>query len=93
MIFSKKCENKFLTEFIEKLIKQTSIYLILFDVYFEESSKQPYGFKEHFEIIELFEQKNLNQLIDCLSNHFDHAINSLNIDNEYKKLDSIFDTN
>ncbi|ASN07295.1 GntR family transcriptional regulator [Virgibacillus necropolis] len=92
MIFSKKCENKFLTEFIEKLIKQTSIYLLLFDVYFEDSSQQPYGYKEHLEIIDLFKQKNLSQLKNCLRNHFDHAIDNLNIHNEYKKLDSIFET-
>lgn len=91
MIFAKKCENKFLTEFIEKLIKQTSIYLLLFDIYFEDSSKQPYGYKEHFEIIELFKQKNLTHLKDCLINHFDHAINNLNIHNEYMKLGSIFE--
>lgn len=93
MIFSRKCDNRFLTEYIEKLIKQTSIYLILFDVYFEDSSSQPYGFKEHFEIIELFQQKDLDQLKTCLTDHFDHAINNLNIPKEYKNLASIFETN
>src|SRR5690625_5041604 len=69
-LITKKCENKFLVEFIEKLIRQTSIYLILFDVFFEETSPQPYGYKEHKEIIEVLKSKDITLLKKCLSNHF-----------------------
>nr|GGG79810.1 hypothetical protein GCM10011398_26430 [Virgibacillus oceani] len=90
MIFVRKCGNKFLIEFIEKLINQTSIYLMLFDIFFEDSSPKPYGYKEHLEIIALFKQQNLNELEMCLTKHFDHAVGSLDVRNEYKELGSIF---
>ncbi|MFD1037283.1 GntR family transcriptional regulator [Virgibacillus byunsanensis] len=90
MAIAKKSGNKFLVEFIEKLIQQTSIYLILFDIFLEESSPQPYGYKEHLEIIELLKQKDLTQLRECFHNHFDHAVNSLDVRKEYRGLDGLF---
>ncbi len=91
MIYVNKCGNMFLIDFITKLINQTSIYLMLFDIFFEDRSPKPYGYKEHSEIIQLFKQKNRSELKLCLTKHFDNAINSLNVHNEYKDLDGIFD--
>ncbi|MET3697759.1 DNA-binding GntR family transcriptional regulator [Bacillus oleivorans] len=91
LALSSQCGNKFLIEFIDKLINQTSIYLILFDVFFEEHSPQPYGYKEHLEIIDLIRQKNLKKLKSALSKHFDNAIKSLNIRSDYSDLDRIFE--
>lgn len=90
MAIAKKCGNRFLIEFIEKLINKTSVYLILFDVFFEENSPQPYGYKEHREIIQLLKQKKNKEVESYLSRHFDNAINSLDIHTEYKNLEDIF---
>lgn len=90
MIYTKKCGNKFLIDFVEKLINQTSIYLILFDIFFEDSSAEPYGYKEHLDIVHLLKQKKRDELKLCLANHYDNAINSLDIDKGYKDLSGIF---
>ncbi|MEC5423831.1 GntR family transcriptional regulator [Virgibacillus sp. C22-A2] len=87
----KQCKNKFLIEFIEKLISQTSIYLMLFDVFFEDSSSQPYGHKEHLEIIQLMKQKKHKEVKICLAKHFDNAISSLDVQSDYSDLEGIFD--
>ena len=91
MQLTSQCGNKFLIEFIDKLINQTSIYLILFDVFFEEQSPQPYGYKEHLEIINLIRQKDRKKLKNALAKHFDNAIKSLNIKSDYSDLDKIFE--
>lgn len=90
LAITKKCGNKFLNEFIGKLINQTSIYLILFDVFFEENSIQPYGYKEHMHIIELMKVKDEDGLRDVLGKHFENAFGSLNVREEYEELDEIF---
>lgn len=87
---TKRCGNKFLIDFIKKLINQTSIYLILFDVFFEKTSSKPYGYIEHMEIIQLLKQKKRTELEKCLTKHFDNAVDSLDVQTEYQDLGHIF---
>lgn len=88
---TKKCNNKFLNEFIEKLINQTNIYLILYDVYFENPEQEPFSPDEHAHIVTLMQKKDKTQLKIALENHFQHSIKSLDIRaNGYKELDEIF---
>ncbi len=90
LAITKRSGNIFLNEFIEKLINQTSIYLILFDMFFEENSPQPYGYKEHLEIVELMREKNIEALRETLERHFNNAIKSLDVQTDYEELDEIF---
>lgn len=91
MAYTSKCGNQFLIHFIEKLINQTSIYLILFDMVFDkQSSATPYGYKEHRKIISLLKQGKRKELTSCLESHFDHAVESLRIQEGYKDLKGIF---
>lgn len=87
---TQKCNNKFLNEFIEKLINQTNIYLILFDEYFDNPEQEPYSPDEHSQIVELMKNKNKMELKIALENHFQHSIKSLTINSGYKDLDEIF---
>ncbi|MGX6444389.1 GntR family transcriptional regulator [Neobacillus sp. K501] len=88
---TQKCHNKFLNEFIEKLINQTNIYLILYDEYFENPQQEPFSPDEHTYIVTLMENKDKDGLKVALENHFQHSIKSLDIRNSgYKELDEIF---
>jgi DNA-binding GntR family transcriptional regulator len=88
---TKKCNNKFLNEFIERLIIQTNIYLILYDEFFNNKEQEPYSPDEHSHIISLMEQKKETELEIALENHFKHSIKSIeNGFNDYKELDEIF---
>ncbi|MFK9094300.1 GntR family transcriptional regulator [Bacillus salipaludis] len=88
---TEKCNNKFLNEFIERLIIQTNIYLILYDEFFNNKAQEPYSPNEHSHILSLMEQKKETELKIALENHFKHSIESVeNGYNEYKELDEIF---
>ncbi|MGE6259110.1 GntR family transcriptional regulator [Heyndrickxia sporothermodurans] len=88
---TRKCQNKFLNDFIETLIDQTNIYLILYDDFFENPLQKPYSPKEHKVIIDLIKQKNMAELETALKNHFKHALISVDTQyREYKELDEIF---
>ncbi|MFE8698530.1 GntR family transcriptional regulator [Cytobacillus sp. FJAT-53684] len=88
---TKKCNNKFLNEFIERLIIQTNIYLILYDEFFNSIKLDAYSPNEHDHILSLMEQKRETELKIALENHFKHSI--ISVENgyyEYKELDEIF---
>lgn len=88
---TKKCDNKFLNEFIEKLINQTNIYLILYDEFFSNPGQEPYSPDEHSYILELMQNRDKAELKIALENHFQHAIKSVDFRyNGYKELDEIF---
>lgn len=88
---TRKCQNIFLNDFIETLIDQTNIYLILYDDFFENPLQKPYSPKEHKVIIDLIKQKNMAELETALRNHFNHALISVDTQyREYKELDEIF---
>jgi DNA-binding GntR family transcriptional regulator len=88
---TKKCDNKFLNEFIERLIIQTNIYLILFDEFFSNPGQEPYSPDEHSYILQLMQNKDKAELMIALENHFQHTVSSLDIrSNGYKELDEIF---
>lgn len=63
----------------------------MYDVFFEEEASQPYGYKEHLEIINLIRQKDQDNLKIALGKHFDNAIKSLNIRLDYRDLERIFE--
>ncbi|MBL5772136.1 GntR family transcriptional regulator [Heyndrickxia sporothermodurans] len=91
LLITRKCQNKFLNSFIETLINQTSIYLILYDDFFENPLQKPYSPKEHKRILELIKNNKKDELKIELSKHFEHALES--VDNQYrgyKELDEIF---
>ncbi|MEK4029082.1 MULTISPECIES: GntR family transcriptional regulator [Bacillaceae] len=88
---TKKCNNKFLNDFIDRLINQTNIYLLLYDEFFDNPEQEPYSPEEHMYILKLMEQQNEDELKIALENHYKRALKSLSIHyTEYKELDEIF---
>ena len=88
---TEKCNNKFLNDFIGRLINQTNIYLLLYDEFFDNPEQEPYSPDEHMYILGLMEQKNEITLKTALENHFKRALKSLSIHHaEYKEVDEIF---
>jgi DNA-binding GntR family transcriptional regulator len=88
---TQKCRNKFLNEFILRLINQTNIYLILFDDFFSNPEQEPYSPDEHSTILTLIQNKDAENLKTALENHFKRAITSLETHYyRYKEIDEIF---
>ncbi|MGG1398552.1 GntR family transcriptional regulator [Bacillus salipaludis] len=88
---TQKCNNKFLNEFIERLINQTNIYLMLFDEFYSNPGQKPFSPDEHSYILELIQNKDEANLKMAIENHFKHSITSIDFRyNGYKDLDKIF---
>ena len=91
MVIAEKSGNKFLTEFIERLINETNIYLILFDKFFEDQSYTPTGPIEHKKILFQLQQKELTKTETLLHLHYDNSIKNLAVQSkEYKTAEDLF---
>lgn len=91
MHIAKRSESRFLIEFIERLINETNIYVILFDSFFIEKSYRPRGTESHLAIISLLEKKNIPDLLEAMDIHLNSAMESTTKqENPYKNLDAVF---
>ena len=91
MTLVKKSENKFLIEFMQKLVNQINVYLQLFDTFYSVKFNESESIKEHLQIIDLLEKKNSLELDKALREHISHSFRDLEINKaSYKMLNDIF---
>lgn len=92
MTFIRKCANLFLIDFAEKLIDQTNIYLVLYEMVFYRTTAQTApGAAEHREIVRLFEEKDAESAGTKVRSHIANAMNNLQLDNvRFSNLEDIF---
>lgn len=69
MTIIEKSGNKYLIEYASKIIDQTNIYLVFYDVFLKVTFNTAFGAKEHFEIIDLLEEKDIELLKQKLHQH------------------------
>lgn len=90
MLLPIKSGNKYLIQFTEKIINQISIYLILYDSFYN-NSMQFDTIEEHKKMVKAIENKDSKQLEVLIRQHTENGLNDLQIDKvKYKSLDDIF---
>ncbi|TYP79336.1 GntR family transcriptional regulator [Paenibacillus methanolicus] len=92
MTYIRKCANMFLIEFAERMIDQTNIYLMLYEmVFFHTSPQTAPGAAEHRELIQIFRDRNEELAGMKVRSHIANAMKSLQIDNiQFSNLGDIF---
>jgi DNA-binding GntR family transcriptional regulator len=91
LFLAKKSKNKFLIEFLDQVLEQINVYLILYDTYYNVNIENIKGIEEHKHIISLIESKNTQELSHYLKLHIDNSLEELKIDQiVVKSLDMIF---
>lgn len=90
MLLAIKSKNKYLIQFTEKIISQISIYLILYDSFYN-NSMQFETIEEHKKMVEAIEIKDAKLLEALIRQHTENGLNDLQIDKiKYKSLNDIF---
>ncbi|WP_027626285.1 GntR family transcriptional regulator [Clostridium lundense] len=90
MLLAIKSGNKYLIQFTEKIINQISIYLILYDSFYN-NSMQFDTIEEHKKMVKAIENKDAKQLEILIRLHTENGLNDLQIDKiKYRSLDDIF---
>lgn len=92
MAYISRCGNRFLVEFAEKLIDQTNIYLILFEMMFYHVQAQSApGAIDHRELVQLFKDRNKRLVEKKVRTHIGNALNNLKIENvQFRNLSDLF---
>jgi DNA-binding GntR family transcriptional regulator len=92
MAFIRKCANMFLIDFAEKLINQTNIYLVLYEMVFYHASAQTApGAMEHRELIQVFIERNEELAGLKVRTHIANAMHNLQVGNvQFRSLGDIF---
>ena len=90
MMLAIKSKNKYLIQFTEKIINQISIYLILYDSFYN-NSMQFETIEEHKKMVKAIEIKDAKLLEALIRQHTENGLNDLKIDKiKYKSLNDIF---
>ncbi|WP_125152373.1 GntR family transcriptional regulator [Clostridium rectalis] len=90
MMLARKSGNKYLIEFMEKIINQIIIYLLLYDAFYNSSLQFP-SINDHKQMIELIDKKDVKSLEVLIKDHIISSLNDLQIDKiKYKSLNEIF---
>mgnify|MGYP001011262385 FL=1 len=90
MMLAIKSKNKYLIQFTEKIISQISIYLILYDSFYN-NSMQFETIEEHKKMVKAIEIKDAKLLEALIRQHTENGLNDLKIDKiKYKSLNDIF---
>ncbi|WP_139905305.1 GntR family transcriptional regulator [Clostridium thermarum] len=91
MTLVRKSGNKFLIEFMQKIVNQINVYLQLFDTFYNVNFEESESIKEHLNIIDMIEKKDSLQLDKALREHISHSFRDLEINKaSYKMLNDIF---
>lgn len=74
MIIAEKSGNNFLIQFVEKILDQINVYLILYDQFYDVNLEDIRGLNEHKEIIKYIQKKDLEQVEYLLVQHLDSTL-------------------
>lgn len=90
MLLAEKSENKYIIEFLSKVIDQIDIYLRIYDVVDYRSEEKNKSLDEHKKIIQALKNGDLHQVQMELRNHLENTLDTLqNTAEGYKSLDQM----
>nr|WP_281975100.1 GntR family transcriptional regulator [Halobacillus litoralis] len=80
MSLALKTKNSFLIDFTERILDQINVYLMLYDVFFDENLDEKKRFKEHELILEAFRGKNLGRLLHLIDQHMEESLRYMSLE-------------
>ena len=76
-LIAKAAENKILLKYVKEIVNQTTIYLILFDPFFQMKFNPSIG--KHSRIVNALEGKNSKEAEKAMENHLKSALKGMTI--------------
>lgn len=91
LVLAKASGNSYLIEFMKKVLSQITIYMVLYDVFNEDSNNEELDILEHEQIIEYIEKGEEENLRALLLQHLDNSLTKLQQDKlNYQSLTTLF---
>ncbi len=78
-----KSDNQVLVHYVKELLQKTTIYLILFDPFFQLIDVSNLSPVEHLEILELMENNNAQAAGDAMKHHLASSVSGIDLERLY----------
>ncbi|WP_345242843.1 GntR family transcriptional regulator [Pontibacillus salipaludis] len=92
MYLAQKTGNTFLQDYMERILDQMNVYLVLYDVFYDADSSMEGStrFVEHEHIIEALSNRDLDYLLHLIERHMQFSLESMNLDKTtYRSLENV----
>ncbi|MCA0971905.1 GntR family transcriptional regulator [Halobacillus litoralis] len=80
MTLVRQTNHPFLIDFTERMLDQINVYLMLYDVFYDENLDEKKRFKEHEWIVEALKERNLPRLFTLVDQHMEESLAYMAID-------------
>ncbi|TGB03940.1 GntR family transcriptional regulator [Halobacillus salinus] len=80
MTLAYQTNHPFLIEFTERMLDQINVYLMLYDVFYDENLDEKKRFKEHEWIVEGLRNRDLARLQQLVDQHMEESLTYMGID-------------
>lgn len=80
MFLAIQSKNTFLIDFTERMLDQINVYLMLYDVFYDENLDEKKRFKEHELIVEALRNQDLNKLCWLMDQHMEESLHYMSLD-------------
>ncbi|MBH0231200.1 GntR family transcriptional regulator [Halobacillus yeomjeoni] len=84
MFLAIKTKNRFLIDFTERILDQINVYLMLYDVFFDENLDEMKRFKEHEWLVSALKEKDLQKLYKLIDQHMTESLHYMSLDESNK---------
>lgn len=92
MYLAQKTGNSFLQEYMERILDQMNVYLVLFDGFYDRDSSIEGNTRiiEHEHIIEALDNRDLDRLLYLIDRHMEFSLESMNLQKTtYRSLENV----
>ncbi|MYL54782.1 FCD domain-containing protein [Pontibacillus yanchengensis] len=93
MFLAEKSGNAFLVDYMERILDQINVYLMLYDVFYDVNMMQSKRFVEHEQIVEALDKQDIDRLLHLIDRHMHESLDYMRIEKpSYQSLESLFET-
>ncbi|KGX90289.1 GntR family transcriptional regulator [Pontibacillus marinus] len=92
MYLAKKSGNVFLMEYMERILDQINVYLMLYDVFYDSNMKDSTRFVEHEYIVDALANQDMDRLIHLIDRHMEFSLEYMKLEKTtYQSLESVLE--
>lgn len=91
MVMANACGNKFLTDYLDKILNQIDLYLLIYNAIHELEKEFDTGWEEHTDLVEAIKTNDMEAYQSILIKHLDFSLEELKFNTmNYKPLANLF---
>lgn len=90
MYLANKSGNAFLVDYMERILDQINVYLMLYDVFYDTNMVESTRFVEHELIVEALNNQDLDRLLHLIDRHMDYSLEYMKLEKpSYQSLETV----